>query len=193
MTTIDWKSLRQTAEDSARPLPPDWYDVVCDKAEATVASTGSDMLKVTLRVTGGPHDGRPLWTNFVLTPDNGFALNIFFRNVQAFGVDPAIVAPAGSLAEVALALIGRTARAQVGVRTWQGQERNEIVNVVPSGTAQVPVPGAGSGPALSGPVGPAVSVPSPSSPSPMIPAPTVPGPSHGPVTPGPVAPPEPPF
>lgn len=163
MTSLNWNALRKTAEDSTKPLPKDWYDVKATKAEATVASTGSPMIKLVLEVITGPHATRTLFTNLVVSQDSGFALNIFFRNVAAFGVDPHVVAPNGDLGSVAQALVGRTARAEVSTRTWQGQERNEVSNMAPA---------TGNVANIATPTGPSVAVPTPG--SSMTPGPVTP-------------------
>lgn len=134
MTSRSWGDLKKTADDASRPIPKDWYDVIISKAVANTASTGSPMIKVQMKVVGGPYNNRVLFTNFVLSTENAVALSIFFRNVDAFGLDDAFFTslggadsdPAIGMQTVAAALIGRTARAEVGIRTWQGQERNEV-------------------------------------------------------------------
>lgn len=198
MTTINWQDLKKTADESTRPVPDGWYDVIIEKAEATVASTGSDMIKVVLRVLDGPHSGRRLWTNFVLSPESGFALNMFFRNLEAFGVDPAVVAPGGSMDEIAYVLQDRQARAEVGTRVWKGQPRNEVNRFTAStnvqvGTGAVPTPAGGSRSSVPGPTvpGPVVgSIPT----TPTVPVTGAsPGPAVIPPGPGPVSPPELPF
>lgn len=173
MTTYDWNALRKAADDASKPIPDDWYDVVVDKAEATVASTGSKMLKVKLRVVGGPYDGRVLFTNFVMSTENGFAMSIFFRNLDALGINPQRDAPGGSMEELAFAMTGRQARAQVGTRVWQNQPRNEINNMARSGSPQVGVPGGGPSVPTPGAVAPA--------PTPVS-MPTTPTPASAPVS-----------
>lgn len=196
MTTIDWASLRKQADEASRPIPGDtWYDLVCEKAEATVASTGSEMIKATLKVESGPHQGRPLFTNFVLTPDNGFALNIFFTNISAFGIDPARDAPGGSLMEIAMLLPGRRVRGKVGIRNWQGQPRNEIQEFTPQTGAQIGAPGGAAAPAASTPTAvpaPAASTPTSPTPQQTQATPSIPTPAT-PDAAGAAAPPELPF
>lgn len=149
MSGIDWKSLKKTADDATRALPADWYDVVVDKAVQKPASTGSEMIVVTFKVDAGPHAGRAVFTNLVLSPESGFALSIFFRNLAALGVDDNFFGQLtqsgmdvrASLVTIAEAIVGRRARVQLGVRQWQGQDRNEVLNMTASTTGAGGVPG----------------------------------------------------
>src|SRR5688500_10525307 len=118
------------------------------------------MIKVQFKVEAGPHAGRTLFTNFVLSPDSAFALTIFFRNMAALGFDDnyfAQLSESGldvkaSMVTIAGALEGRKARVEVGTRVWQGQERNEVTNMTaPLGgasSASVGLPGVAGGPAI---------------------------------------------
>lgn len=215
-TSVSWGSLRKTAEDATRPLPPDWYDVTVVKAEFKVASTGNNMIAATLEVDSGPHTTRRLFTNFVLSVDNGFALGMFFRNMGTFGLDDAFFTgiqqyPVEQGMEmIAQALLNRSVRTKVGIRKWQGQDRNECVEFAARAGGGPVAPGVVTGPALvGGPGGPGSpstfagpqSTPTPSSPTAQTPSvvsttpttPTSPTASSTPQVPGPPPPPEPAF
>lgn len=161
MPTVNWNNLRKAADDASRPLPADWYDLIVVKAEATIASTGSPMIKLQLDVADGPHRGRRVFDNLVLSVDSPFAMGIFFRHLDAFGVNPETEAPDGSLEPIANALIGRRIRGKIGIRMYNGSERNDVEEYAPSTGTGVPAP---SGPVASaGPTGPApTATPAPS-------------------------------
>lgn len=160
MSSTQWSQLRKQAEDATRPLPNDFYDVEVAKTEATnAASSGAPMIKATLKVAGGPHDGRTLWHNFTLS-ENTFAMSLFFAHLAAFGLDDQFfkgleTANAGvesDMRTIANTLIGRIARAEVGTKQWQGQDRNEIKQFKAAqgsplsvGGPAVPMPGAPMG------------------------------------------------
>jgi hypothetical protein len=161
--TINWKDLRKQADDATKPVPADWYEVIVDKAEAKQAQTGSQMIAAQFKIETGPHAGRTVFTNFVFTPDKAFALNIFFRNMEALGVDGSFFAQlqeAGfgveaAMAKIAETIAGRRARIEVGMRTWNGQERNEVKNMAAPTTGPGGTPGGGQAPAVlsGGPAG----------------------------------------
>lgn len=155
MSEIDWAALRKQADDATKPVPADWYELVVEKAEHKKAGTGADMITVQFKVDAGAQQGKTIFTNLVFSPDKAFALNIFFKNLEALGIGPDFFAQLqqsgasveSSLATVASTLVGRRANAEVGVRTWQGQERNEIKNMTAPTTGPGGVPGA-PGPAI---------------------------------------------
>lgn len=194
MTSKSWGDLKKQADDASRPVPKDQYDVVVTKAELTTASTGSLMIKSQMKIVGGPYNNRTLFTNFVLSTENSIALSIFFKNMAAFGLDDAFFGslagpdsdPEVGMQTVAVTLVGRTARADVSIRTWQGQDRNEVGQFVKStnqlvglstgptmtvnGATSAPVPNIGSVSAAAGASTPPVpSIPQNTAPSHVAP------------------------
>lgn len=169
MAETTWGALRKTAEDASKPLPKDTYDVTVSKAESTVASTGSPMIKATLDVKSGPQAGnRKLFTQFVMKADAPFAVQMFFTNLAAFGLGEQFFAQLPDDLEagmpiIADALVGRSARANVEPRPYQGVERDNVTGFAPplggaqaasvaSSIAGPPVPGQSS----AAPAGPPV-------------------------------------
>jgi hypothetical protein len=206
--TTSFKDLRKAVDDATRPLPKDWYSVVVDKAEAVTAQTGSQMVKTTLKVDEGAHAGRNVWTNFVMKLDSPFALGIFFKNMAAFGLGDAFfdgltergLDPEAALPVIADALVGRKAKVEVDIRTWQGTERNEckaftgIGGQVPASAANVGMGGApGMPPIPPAPTNAAPPVPPAQPPTPPVqPAAGQTAPVPAPVAPS-SAPPDTPF
>lgn len=185
MTKTTWGALRQTAEDATKPLPADWYDVAIEKSEATTASTGSPMIKVTLVVTSGAQaNNRKVWTQFVLKADSPFALTMFFKNLAAFGLGETFFDSLPDNIEeglplIANTLVGRTARAKIEPRAYQGVERDNVTELAP-GT------GGGQVSGIATPGGAPIPSIAATPPTPQISAPPTPG--AGPATP-PSAPP----
>lgn len=185
MPGINWLDLQKAAGDAAfTPLPNDVYDVFVETAEATKTSTDKDMIKVTFKVQNGPHQGRSVFNQFVISPDSANALAFFFRHMGALGLDEAFFAANPPLQHVAAQLVGRTCRVKLSTREYQGQDRNQVDQVLPPtpGTAttappaptQMPVappapaaPPAGVGPTPM-PVAPPVAAP-PATPAPAAP------------------------
>jgi len=92
MTTVNFAQLVQKAGDAAaqtnyEPLPEGDYEFKVIEAQATTASTGKLMFKLTNEVQGGPHDKRRVWDQWVVTPDNETAMNIFFGKGAAVGLN----------------------------------------------------------------------------------------------------------
>lgn len=130
---IDFNTAMQQANKASfDPLPPGGpYDVAVESAEPTQASTGKPMIKVKYRVETGPHAGRPIWNNFVWSSDSDVALAIFFRHMSFHGLDSAFFATNPAWEQVAERLVGRRVRLELGLRKWQGADRNEVTNVLP--------------------------------------------------------------
>lgn len=188
MATVPWADLQKAAGDAAfEPLPVGTYDVTVDTAEATQSSSGKDMIKVKFKVLGGPHEGRGLFNQFVISPDSANALAFFFRHMAAFGLDEKYFATNPQLEAVAAALVGKVCRVKVSIREWQGQDRNQVDAVMPPtpGTATVaapaptpmptapPTPGQPATPSVAPPAG-VGATPMPTAP-PVSPAPVAPG------------------
>lgn len=150
MSEIDWAALRKQADDATRPVPADWYDLVVEKAEHKKAQTGADMIVIQFKVDTGAQQGKTVFTNLVFSPEKAFALNIFFKNLEALGIGADFFASLqqtgasveSALSTIAQTIVGRNVRAQVSIRTWQGQERNQIDAMSPATSGPGGVPGA---------------------------------------------------
>jgi hypothetical protein len=169
LTTIDFgKALADAKSASFEAMPKGDYNIEVVQADATTASTGRPMIKTKMKVIDGPYQNRPVMTQFVLSIDNPNALSMFFRNMRAFGIEESFFAQMGgngSLEPVAAALVGRRAQVTLGIRQWQGEDRNEVSGIkkytgapgtvtgVPSGPGGLPgmpgVPSVGPGPIAS--------------------------------------------
>ena len=76
---INWDEVLEEQEADEALLPVGDYDILVEKAEGTQASTGSDMIKMTLKVINGPFAGKVLWTNIVLKTDSTGAMRMALR------------------------------------------------------------------------------------------------------------------
>ena len=150
MTTIDFsKALADAKSASFEAMPIGDYNIEVVKADAVTASTGRPMIKCKMKVIDGGFMNRPVMTQFVLVVDNPNALAMFFRNMKAFGLDEnffAQMGAGGQLDPVAGALVGRRAQVTLGIRKWQGEDRNEVTGIKPYTGAPGTVVGAPGGP-----------------------------------------------
>lgn len=141
-----WGQLVREAGDQSddfEVLPAADYDMEIIKAEAKQTSSGKVMFAIRCKVTSGPYQGRLVFANLTVSPENPTALGIFFRQMAAIGVSKEFFSNNPSDSQVAEALEGRAFRGQVAIRTWQGQERNEIKGysrVAQTAAAGVPGP-----------------------------------------------------
>ncbi len=199
MTSISWSDLIKNSAGSFDPLPNGDYDVICVSAEAAQSSTGKAMIKGKFRVQGGPHDGRHIWNQFVISPENPNALSFFFQHMKVFGMDtdfftqmppvnPNLGADDPSLQRIAATMVNRAARFTLRQETWLGQVRNVVKAIKPSLAPGGGAPAAGPQmPALGTPAGVPTATPTPA----PTPAPA-PAPQPETVAPQQVQPPAPP-
>lgn len=134
--TVTWGALKQQAEEAMKALTEGTrITAVVEEAGYKMASTGSHMVAMKLAVTEGPHANRKLFNNLVLSPDNAFAMTMFFRNMAAFGVTDQVFAslesvpggPEQHLAIIGDAIIGRKVTIVMAApRAFQGVERDNI-------------------------------------------------------------------
>ena len=188
--SINWGDLKKAADDATKPAPIGDYVCEITKCEATTASTsGNPMLKATMRITDGPAAGKTIFNNFNVTLDSAFAMSIFFRHMAAFGLNDQFFAGGPAMEQVAAALVGRRANVTLGIRQWQGADRNQVDNVTALGGLQMPVASSVAGPSVPSP-GVPTSTPSP---TPVMTTPTTPATPSSPATAPTTAPPIPTF
>ncbi len=111
--------------------------------------------------------------------------SIFFRNMTCLGFDQNYFTQNPTFDDIAKALVGRVIKAELTVKQWQGEDRNEI----PIGRIQLisapPLPGVGGAPMMAAPAtnGAAPPMAAPA----VAPAPAVAAPAPAPVAEVPVA------
>ena len=126
--TINWKDLHK---DATTVLTGD-FPVVVVTAVATTSSGGKPMIKATLKIESGTFAGRTLFNNFNVTADNPSAMRIFFGQMSVLGLGTPFWNTNPTMEQVAAALVGRRAIVTVGVRQWQGTDREQVENWKPA-------------------------------------------------------------
>lgn len=203
MPTKSWTELLTDAGDSGgtfEVMPEGDYDFVVKEAKAQTASTGKAMFVVKAEIQGGPHNGRLVWHNFVLSHENPAALGFFFRHMAVLGLTAEYFKQNPADHHVADALVGRRFRGQMGIKKYQGQDKNEIKAFFPAAGAgvgappqQMSAPPAPPQPAAPPPPAAPAAPPTFAAPPPAA-APTPPPPPPAPPAPEPIqAPPPPPV
>lgn len=163
MADINWGALLEDSANAFEILPEGKYRMKVVKSEATQASTGKLMYKITLEVIAGPKTGKTINSNITMTVDNKKALYMFFVNMAALGISEAYLksSPQPSTEQVATKMLGATADITITHQQWQGRDRENVKNMVgvSAGTGSVnamtpdmPTPAAASAPADSGAV-----------------------------------------
>lgn len=125
--------IKQAKEAKFVVVPANDYPIVCKVASATKASTGKDMVKMTVSIIAGPYKGNSVPTQQVLSPENPAAVAIFLKAMAAFGITEEWLAAlppredgGPNIAALAAELQGRTAMAAIGIGSWQDEDRNQV-------------------------------------------------------------------
>lgn len=164
--------------DDFEALPKGPYPVVVQEADKQTASTGKDMIKVRVQVTEGPYANRVLFSYLVFGSKTDVTLNrITLDKLAAFGVTRDFIATQKpSIAEIAAALVGRTAIATVDIqKDGDYAGRNEIKRfTAPTGGAQAAPQAAAAKPAGVPNIPTPAATPTPEVATPSIPVPDVP-------------------
>jgi hypothetical protein len=141
MATAHFSDLLKAAEDAGfSNCPPGTYDVRVVEGVAKTTSAGKDMLVVKFEIIGGPHGGRKVSNNFVISPENANALGFFFRHMRAMGLDNAYFSQNPTPQKVAADLVGKTCRIEVGIRVWNNEEREDVKKIMPPVHDAAPAP-----------------------------------------------------
>ncbi len=126
-TEIDWASLHKDATTTLEGEFP----VVVTKATAGQSQGGKPQIKITMKIESGPFVGRQLFDNMTVSAESSAAMRIFFAQMAVFGLDGQFFAGNPSMDEIARTLEHRRAVAVVGVRQWNGQDREDVKEYKP--------------------------------------------------------------
>jgi hypothetical protein len=131
VTTKSWNDLLNESKGQLDPVPDGEYPVKIIDARDDKSQTQKLMFRVKFQITEGPHQGRKIPNQFVVSDDNPMALAIFFRHMEAMGLDANFFAADPNPSQVADNMLNRECRIVLGTRTWQGVERNDVKGILP--------------------------------------------------------------
>jgi len=133
MQQINWGDMLDAAASSGVgvALPAGTYRMKIVSSEVTVFSTGKEGFKVKFEVTEGPHAGHKVFNNFVLSPESAAAMGFFFKHMAALGLPREYFAQNPQPEAVADALMDREAMVKVKPRKYQGQDTDDVKDVLP--------------------------------------------------------------
>jgi len=131
MGEINWSDLKKRADDATKPAPPGTYVVEIKKASWKNNSAGDPMYSLQAVIVDGASEGKTVFSNLTLKTDNNFTLSMFFRHMEALGLNDQFFASGPGHDQVCSALVGRRAHFILDVRQWQGRDRNNLVDIKP--------------------------------------------------------------
>lgn len=122
MSSINWKDLRK----NATTVLEGEFGVLIFKSEAGLSSNGKDMIKIQLKISSGPHAGRTVFHNFVVS-EHPFAQKRFFEDLAVLGLDEAwFDANNPSMELIASTLLNKNAVVVLEKNTYNGTEREQV-------------------------------------------------------------------
>lgn len=191
MAEATWGELMKSAQIASEPIPEGQQNVKIIDAQATKTSAGDKlMFRIKLEILDGPAVKRRLTTNQVVSPENGAALAIFFRSMEAIGLDANFFAGDPNPDQVAAAMLNRQASVIIKHGSWNGGVTSNVDRWIAQGGGT----GLPAGPVAPGTVVGPAGPPLPTGATPALPAASA-LPTASPqmakaetLTPGPVAP-----
>lgn len=159
---MDWSSQVKSSNDASTPLPASQYLVEVNRASHALSSNSKLMFKIRFKVLVGPHAGRTVFTNLVVSPDSPGAMKWFFRKMSVLGATQEFFATNPTEDAVVAKISGARAQIQVDQRTWGEEIQNDVskIDPIPVGTQLPPTNPSNPG------------IPTPSAPAPDLPPPT---------------------
>lgn len=142
--TYNWGEMLAESNIQEQPMPIGDYDAQVVAAEDGQASNGKLMFKMVWQIVSGPYAGRRLTRNMVISKDSKKAMQVFFRQMRALGLDDQFWMSNPPPYAVAERMINRMARVQITQREWPkntGIIDNEVGFIrepINTGSAQMP-------------------------------------------------------
>lgn len=136
MSNINWGSELDKVEEATKPIAAGTANFRIVEAKPTkAASSGSEMIRLQVKVEGGPDDGKTTFVNLVFGFDNPRAMKMTLKRLAGLGITAeTLKAENPSIAQIAAKLIGRSATGTVTHREWNGEIQNDVDFMSGSGT-----------------------------------------------------------
>lgn len=108
------------------PIPAGEYGFRVVEAVTGQTSTGKVKYTLKSQVQSGPHSGRLVWDDLIVSPDSNAAMGFFFRKMKALGLDENFWATGPSDDQITGALTGRDFLGKVIIDNFGNKDRNRI-------------------------------------------------------------------
>lgn len=192
MTSTNWLDLLNEAKQNGGPqdfgpIPAGEYRFKVLDAETRQTQNGKTKYTIKAQVQDGPHAGRLVWDDLIVSPESAGAMGFFFRKMAAIGLGKEFFATQPDDNQITTALKDREFLGKVIIDNFGGKDRNKIDGYKPLAAAPTgfipPAPQAAGAP-----------VPSTPAPQPTAPAaapaqaPVAPQAAPQPAAPAPAAP-----
>jgi uncharacterized protein DUF669 len=135
MATVNWVQFIKAAEEAGEelgeftPIPAASYEAkVITSKVASFKDGKKEGWNVGFVIEGGPHAGRRVWTNLVISPESSKAMGMLLRQLQSLGVRPLLDAGASN-EQIAGAMIDAPVTIKVTVGEYQGKPKNDVAGI----------------------------------------------------------------
>lgn len=137
MSTINWDKFIKQAEEAGEsiddytPIPAGTYEAKVFKAEVKkFKGNTKEGWNISFVIEGGPHSGRRVFTNLVISPESSKAMSILIKQLGALGVKPLLEAGASN-EQIAAAMKDAPVTLKVSVGTWNDKPKNDVDSIAP--------------------------------------------------------------
>ena len=127
MAEATWGDLLKSAKIASEPIPEGQHNAKIVDAVATKTASGDKlMFKIKLEIVDGPAVKRRVTANQTVSPENGTALAIFFRAMEAIGLTEAFFAGNPNPDQIAAAMINRQVCIVIKHGSWNGAVTSNV-------------------------------------------------------------------
>lgn len=127
-----WADNIKGAEEGFAPLPVGEYIAETVTTRHKQSSNDKLMFEVAFKVLAGPHAGRQVWRNFVVSPESPGAMARFFNDMATLGAPREYFKSEPSSDAICSKILGTKVTIELNHRVWNGETRNDIGKVKPA-------------------------------------------------------------
>lgn len=192
MTSTNWLDLLNEAKQNGGPqdfgpIPAGEYRFKVLEAETRQTQNGKTKYTIKAQVQDGPHAGRLVWDDLIVSPESSGAMGFFFRKMAAIGLGKEFFSTQPTDNQITSGLKDREFLGKVIIDSYGGKDRNKIDGYKP--LAATPTGIIPPAPQQAAPAAPAAPTP-PQPEAPAAPAQAAPQPVAAPTPPQPAAAPQ---
>jgi hypothetical protein len=131
MSTTNWLDLLDEAKQNGGPqdfgpIPPGEYRFKVLEATTGQTNNGKTKYTVKVQVQDGPHAGRLVWDDLIVSPESAGAMGFFFRKMQVLGLGKEFFQASPSDDQITAGLKDREFLGKVKIDNFGGKDRNKM-------------------------------------------------------------------
>lgn len=140
MTGTNWLDLLNEAKQNGGPqdfgpIPAGEYKFKVLEAETRQTANGKPKYTIKAQVQDGPHAGRLVWDDLIVSKESAGAMGFFFRKMKALGLNEQFFATQPDDNAITAALKDREFLGKVIIDNFGGKDRNKIDGYKPLAAA----------------------------------------------------------